>query len=60
VHGMSHGGWAWDAMRVRLEEGGHRVVAPDLPSHGRQAPSAPAPGCRSPYALVEILTAVRA
>jgi pimeloyl-ACP methyl ester carboxylesterase len=37
VHGMSHGGWAWDALTRRLEQGGHRVVAPDLPGHGRRA-----------------------
>ncbi|MBI4638770.1 MAG: alpha/beta fold hydrolase [Candidatus Rokubacteria bacterium] len=37
VHGMSHGAWAWDAVRARLERAGHRVVAPDLPGHGRRA-----------------------
>jgi pimeloyl-ACP methyl ester carboxylesterase len=38
VHGMSHGAWAWDAVARRLERDGHRVVAPDLPGHGRRAP----------------------
>jgi pimeloyl-ACP methyl ester carboxylesterase len=37
VHGMSHGGWAWDLLARRLERDGHRVVAPDLPGHGRRA-----------------------
>jgi pimeloyl-ACP methyl ester carboxylesterase len=37
VHGMSHGAWAWDALRARLEHAGHRVVAVDLPGHGRRA-----------------------
>src|SRR5437868_4914713 len=37
VHGMSHGGWAWDLLARRLERAGHRVVAPDLPGHGRRA-----------------------
>ncbi|TMQ20405.1 MAG: hypothetical protein E6K82_17525 [Candidatus Rokuibacteriota bacterium] len=31
VHGMSHGGWAWDLLRRCLERDGHRVVAPAGP-----------------------------
>jgi pimeloyl-ACP methyl ester carboxylesterase len=37
VHGMSHGAWCWDTLRARLEHDGHRVVAVDLPGHGRRA-----------------------
>jgi len=37
VHGMSHGGFAWDLLTRRLLRDGHRVVAPDLPGHGRRA-----------------------
>ena len=37
VHGMSHGAWAWELVAPRLERAGHRVVALDLPGHGRRA-----------------------
>jgi pimeloyl-ACP methyl ester carboxylesterase len=37
VHGMSHGAWAWDAVTPLLERRGHRVVAVELPGHGRRA-----------------------
>jgi pimeloyl-ACP methyl ester carboxylesterase len=35
VHGAWHGGWVWDRVARQLEEGGNRVLAPDLPAHGR-------------------------
>jgi pimeloyl-ACP methyl ester carboxylesterase len=37
VHGMSHGAWCWSALAERLERRGHRVIAVDLPGHGRRA-----------------------
>src|SRR5262245_48553100 len=37
VHGMSHGAWTWDLLRARLARRGHRVLAVDLPGHGRRA-----------------------
>src|SRR5262245_13853653 len=35
VHGSWHGGWCWYKVVPRLERAGHKVVAPDLPSPGR-------------------------
>ena len=37
VHGMSHGAWAWELLTPYLERRGHRVVAVELPGHGRRA-----------------------
>jgi pimeloyl-ACP methyl ester carboxylesterase len=37
VHGMSHGAWAWETVGARLMRDGHRVLAVDLPGHGRRA-----------------------
>lgn len=34
VHGAYHGAWCWERLRRRLELGGHRVFADDLPGHG--------------------------
>jgi pimeloyl-ACP methyl ester carboxylesterase len=35
VHGSWHGAWCWHKIVPRLERAGHRVVALDLPGHGR-------------------------
>ena len=40
VHGAAHGAWCWDDVSRRLEARGHRVVALDLPGHGRRAAEA--------------------
>ena len=34
IHGAFHGGWCWDRIKPLLEDKGHTVIAPDLPSHG--------------------------
>lgn len=35
VHGSWHGAWCWYKIAPRLERAGHRVVALDLPAHGK-------------------------
>ncbi len=35
VHGAWHGGWCWYKVVSLLEKAGHTVVAPDLPSLGK-------------------------
>jgi pimeloyl-ACP methyl ester carboxylesterase len=35
VHGSWHGAWCWYKITPRLEAAGHKVVVPDMPSHGR-------------------------
>ena len=35
VHGAWHGAWCWEKVRPLLEAKGHRVVALDLPAHGK-------------------------
>ena len=35
IHGAWHGGWCWHKVVARLEKLGHRALAPDLPSLGR-------------------------
>ncbi len=37
VHGACHGAWCWDEVAARLRAKGHRVLAVDLPGHGRRA-----------------------
>jgi pimeloyl-ACP methyl ester carboxylesterase len=41
VHGAWHGGWCWHKIVARLEARGHRVLAPDLPGHGRNGAAGP-------------------
>jgi len=40
VHGAAHGAWCWEDVAKRLVAKGHRVIALDLPGHGRRAPEA--------------------
>ncbi|GAA0895848.1 alpha/beta hydrolase [Pseudonocardia zijingensis] len=40
VHGMWHGGWAWERVAALLEASGHRCVRVTLPGEGR-APGDP-------------------
>ncbi len=35
IHGGCHGAWCWYKVMPALEKLGHTVIAPDLPSHGR-------------------------
>lgn len=35
IHGAFHGGWAWEKIIPLLEKEGHKVIAPDLPGHGK-------------------------
>jgi pimeloyl-ACP methyl ester carboxylesterase len=35
IHGAWHGAWCWHKVVARLEKKGHRVIATDLPSLGR-------------------------
>ncbi|MBC7777628.1 MAG: alpha/beta fold hydrolase [Phycisphaerae bacterium] len=35
VHGAAHGGWSWNKVVPLLQAQGHKVLAIDLPSHGK-------------------------
>jgi pimeloyl-ACP methyl ester carboxylesterase len=35
IHGSWHGAWCWHKIIPRLEAAGHKVIAPDMPRHGR-------------------------
>jgi pimeloyl-ACP methyl ester carboxylesterase len=37
IHGAGDSGWAWHLLAAQLREGGHDVVAPDLPSEDDSA-----------------------
>ena len=39
IHGAWHGGWCWDKVVPLLKKAGHKVEAPDLPSHGKDKTS---------------------
>lgn len=35
IHGAWHGGWCWEKIIPLIENHGHKVIAPDLPGHGK-------------------------
>ena len=35
IHGAWHGSWCWEKVSALLENLGHKVIVPDLPSHGK-------------------------
>lgn len=35
IHGAWHGAWCWKKVIPLIEKEGHKVVAPDLPGHGK-------------------------
>lgn len=35
IHGAQHGAWCWYKVAPLLRQQGHKVICPDLPSHGR-------------------------
>lgn len=41
VHGFAGLGSNWAALRARLQRGGHKALAPDLPGHGANKANAP-------------------
>lgn len=58
VHGSWHGAWCWYKVIPALEAAGHRVIAPDLPSLGRDTTPIPAITPRTwPDAIADILDA---
>ncbi len=35
IHGAFSGSWSWDSVREPVKQAGHEVIAPDLPSQGK-------------------------
>ncbi len=38
LHGAMRGGWLWDRLVPLMEKGGVKVIAYDLPGHGKRSP----------------------
>jgi pimeloyl-ACP methyl ester carboxylesterase len=35
IHGSWHAAWCWYKIIPRLQSASHKVIAPDMPAHGR-------------------------
>jgi pimeloyl-ACP methyl ester carboxylesterase len=55
IHGSWHAAWCWYKIIPRLQSAGHKVIAPDMPAHGRDLRS---PGPITMQDYVDTITKV--